>query len=129
MKHILLVGLGGFIGSVGRYKLSGLVLHHTTDWRFPLGTFLVNVIGCLLIGVISGCAVKHSLFSTDARIFLMTGILGGFTTFSAFGYETFALIRRGENGVAFVYVGLSVVCGLLLLWLGFKIFPGGNPNS
>src|SRR5688572_4708603 len=104
LKQMLLVGLGGFIGSIGRYKLSGLALHHTADWRFPLGTFIVNITGCFVIGLVAGWAEKQPLVSPDVRVFLFPGILGGFTTFSAFGFETFALLRRGEYHIAFGYV-------------------------
>ena len=128
MKQILLVGLGGFIGSVGRFKLSLLVLQYTPDWRFPLGTFIVNLIGSLAVGMVSGWALKYDLLGSDIRAFAIPGILGGFTTFSAFGYETFALIRRGEFVVAISYVLLSVLCGLLLVWLGFKL-SNGNPAA
>jgi CrcB protein len=121
MKQMLLVGLGGFIGAIARYKLGGWVLHHTADWRFPLSTFLVNLAGCFAIGLLAGLATRQHLFSPELRLFLLPGILGGFTTFSAFGYETFFLIRRGESQVAFSYVVLSVVCGLALVWLGFKL--------
>jgi CrcB protein len=118
MKAVLLVALGGAIGSVARYKLSGLVLHHTVDWRFPAGTFAVNVLGCLVAGVLAGLAEKHDLLSPDARLLLFTGLLGGFTTFSAFGLETMHLIKRGDVAVAAANVALSVVAGLLALWLG-----------
>jgi len=123
---MLLVGLGGFIGSIGRYKLSGLLLHHTLDWRFPIGTFIVNLLGCFAIGALAGWAEKHQLLSAEARLFLIPGILGGFTTFSAFGFETFALVRRGESLVALAYVVLSVICGLVLVWLGFKLVTSGG---
>ena len=125
MKQILLVGIGGFIGSIGRYKLSGLVLHHTTEWRFPLGTFLVNVAGCFIIGLLAGLSERHTL-SSELRVFLFPGILGGFTTFSAFGFETFFLIRRGEPFIALLYVAASVICGLMMVWLGFKLLEGGS---
>jgi fluoride exporter len=121
MKEMLLVGLGGFIGSVSRYKLSGLLLHHTLDWRFPLGTFIVNLLGCFVIGALAGWAEKHQLLTANVRLFLLPGVLGGFTTFSAFGFETFALMRRGESQMAVLYVALSVILGLLLVWLGFKL--------
>jgi len=125
MKEMLLVGLGGFLGSVARYKLSGLVLHHTPDGRFPLATFLVNLTGCFLIGAITGWAAKHHHLGPDLRIFLLPGVLGGFTTFSAFGYETFFLLRRGDTFIACLYIALSVLCGLALVWLGFKLFGAG----
>jgi len=116
---MLLVALGGAFGSVARYKLSGLVLQHTADWRFPAGTFVVNVVGCLVAGVLAGLAEKHDLLSADARLLLFTGVLGGFTTFSAFGLETMYLLKRGDVMVAMANVFLSVAAGLLALWLGF----------
>jgi CrcB protein len=119
MKEILLVALGGAIGSVARYKMSGLVLHHTIDWRFPAGTFAVNVLGCLVAGILVALAERGHLFSAETRLFLFTGLLGGFTTFSAFGVETVHLLRRGEVLVAAAYVGLSVAAGLLALWAAF----------
>ena len=121
MKGMLLVALGGAIGSVARYRLSGLVLHHTIDWRFPAGTFAVNVLGCLTAGVLAGLAEKHDLLSPEARLLLFTGVLGGFTTFSAFGLETMFLLRRGEVWIAAANVLGSVVAGLLALWLGMAL--------
>jgi len=123
MKAILLVALGGAVGSVARYKLSGLVLHHAVDWRFPAGTFAVNVIGCLVAGVLAGLAEKHDMLSADARLLLFTGLLGGFTTFSAFGLETMHLMKRGDLGVAAANVVLSVLAGLVALWLGMAAIP------
>lgn len=121
MKALLLVAAGGAVGSVARYLLSGWVLHQTVAWRFPLGTLLVNVIGCFAVGVLGGMVVKHDLFSPEMRLLLFTGIAGGFTTFSALGLETFYLIRRGEALVAGGYVVSSVVVGLLVLWAGFAL--------
>jgi CrcB protein len=121
VKAILLVALGGAVGSVARYKLSGWVLHHTLDWRFPAGTFAVNVAGCLLAGLLAGLAEKHELLSAEARLLLFTGVLGGFTTFSAFGLETMYLLRKGELLMAGSNVALSVVAGLLALWLGLGV--------
>jgi CrcB protein len=118
MKAILLVALGGAAGSVARYKVSGWMLHQTMDWRFPAGTFTVNVAGCLLAGLLAGLAEKHELLSADARLLLFTGLLGGFTTFSAFGLETMYLLRKGELLVAGANVALSVAAGLLALWIG-----------
>src|SRR5687767_13197062 len=100
MKPILLVALGGALGSVARYKLGGWVLHHTVDWKFPAGTFAVNLLGCAVAGVLAGLVERHNLFSPQTRLFLFTGLLGGFTTFSAFGLETMLLLRRGHLLVA-----------------------------
>lgn len=118
MKSILLVGLGGFIGSVARYKLGGWVLHLTVQEKFPFSTFAINMAGCFVIGVLAGLVEKHDLFSTETRLFLFTGLLGGFTTFSAFGIETVHLLRRGDVGIAGAYVALSVMVGIAVLWLG-----------
>jgi CrcB protein len=124
MKQVLLVGLGGCIGAVMRYKLGGWILHlHAHDWRFPAGTFVVNVLGCLVAGTLAGFVERQHLFSADTRLFLFTGLLGGFTTFSAFGVETVFLLRRGESWVALGYVLASVVCGIVLLWLGMAAVP------
>jgi fluoride exporter len=121
VKQALIVGLGGFIGSVGRYKLGGIILHHSAAWRFPLSTFVVNVVGCFVIGALAALVEHRDMFSADNRLFLFTGILGGFTTFSAFGYEGMFLLRRGEIAVAAAYAGLSVLCGFAAVWLGFKL--------
>ena len=118
MRSLLLVALGGALGSMARYKLSGLVLHHTLDWRFPAGTFTVNVAGCLVAGLLAGLAERHDMLSPDARLLLFTGVLGGFTTFSAFGVETVHLLRRGELAIASANVVLSVAAGLIALWIG-----------
>ena len=126
MKSILLVGLGGFIGSVARYKLGGLVLHLTAQERFPYSTFAVNILGCLVIGLLAGLTERYELFGPGTRLFLFTGLLGGFTTFSAFGLDALLLLRRGEFLVAALYAGASVVLGITAVWLGLKlisVFP------
>lgn len=120
MSQLLLVGLGGFLGSVARYLLGGWILHLAPQAKFPFGTFTVNLAGCLAIGLLAGLAEKHGLFGPSARLFLFTGLLGGFTTFSAFGLETLFLLRRGEPWLALAYVAGSVLLGLLMVWLGFK---------
>ena len=118
MKQVLLVGVGGFLGSIARYKLGGIVLHYSAAERFPLSTFAVNVLGCLIAGLLAGCVQHYGMFSADTRLFLFTGLLGGFTTFSAFGLESVLLIRRGELSVAASYIALSVVVGMFAFWLG-----------
>lgn len=120
MNGFLWVGLGGFIGAVARFKLSGLVLHHAANWKFPLATFVVNVSGCLAAGLLSGLIQKHDLLGPDMRLFLLTGLLGGFTTFSAFGLETAQLLQRNEPLVALLNVALSVGVGVTALWIGVK---------
>ena len=121
MKTILLVGFGGFIGAVARYKLGGLVLHHTAAFRFPLSTFVVNIVGCLAAGILAGMVIKHDSFSPNARLFIFTGILGGFTTFSAFGLDTFYLLQRHDLKWAALNATLSPLIGILAVWLGAKL--------
>jgi len=121
MKSALIVALGGAMGAFLRHALSAWTLHHALDWRFPIGTFAVNVIGCLAVGVLAGLVVKHHFFSPDLRLFLFTGLAGGFTTFSAFGLETLYLLRRDEIFIAASYVVSSVVVGLFVVWLGFSL--------
>lgn len=127
MTSTLYVALGGALGSIARYHLSGFVLHRAIDWRFPLGTFTVNVVGCFAVGVLAALAERREWFAPDARVFLFTGIAGGFTTFSAFGLETFHLLRRNEWLTAGSYVALSVVAGLALMGLGFSLIPAKAP--
>lgn len=118
MRDVLLVGLGGFLGSIGRYGLSGVILRQTAADRFPLGTLVVNVLGCLVMGLLAGLAERWHLFGAPARLFLMTGLLGGFTTFSAFAYETYFLGREQAWLSAAANVFLSVALGLAALWVG-----------
>ena len=120
MNSMIIVALGGALGSVARYGMSGWVLHHAIGWKFPLGTFAVNVIGCLLAGVLAGLAEKHELLSPDTRLLLFTGILGGFTTFSAFGLETMFLLKRGDVLIAGLNIVFSIIAGLLALWIGLE---------
>jgi CrcB protein len=121
MTNLLLVGAGGFLGAVARYLLGGWILHHSMAAKFPWGTFAVNLLGCLVIGVLSGVAERFDTFGHGARLFLFTGLLGGFTTFSAFGLETIFLMRRGEWFFAALYVGASVVLCLFAVSLGWRL--------
>jgi CrcB protein len=121
MTNILLVGMGGFIGSVARYLLSGWVYRFLNNPWFPYGTLVVNVVGCLLIGLLAGLAESRQIFSGEVRLFLLIGMLGGFTTFSTFGYETFALLRDGQFLAMAANVGAQVVFGLLAVWLGYVL--------
>jgi fluoride exporter len=123
VKDVLVVAAGGAMGAVARYKMSGLVLHRTLDWTFPAATFAVNVLGCLVAGALSGLVERHDLFGPHTRLLLFTGLLGGFTTFSAFGMETVHLLRRGESATAALYVALSVLAGLLAFYLAFAAVP------
>ena len=93
----------------------------TGQGRFPYGTFTVNILGCLIVGVLAGVAERYNVFGPDTRLFLFTGLLGGFTTFSAFGLESVYLMRRGDLGTAVLYAGGSVVLGISAVWLGLKL--------
>ena len=121
MQSILLVGFGGFVGSVARYLLGGWVMHHATQGKFPFSTFAVNVAGCLVVGVLAGVVERYAMFSAEVRLLLFTGVLGGFTTFSAFGLDTVFLLRRGEAWLAVTYAGASVLLGIAAVWLGIRL--------
>jgi CrcB protein len=118
MIQVLLVGVGGFIGSVLRYLASGAVQSAARYAHFPWGTLAVNTAGCLLIGFLAGLAETRHVLSPDQRLFLITGFLGGFTTFSAYGYETYFLVRVGETGLAVANACGQVVLGLAAVWAG-----------
>ena len=110
MKIILLVGLGGFIGGISRYLIT-LFIQNKFLSTFPFGTMFVNILGCFLIGVIFGLSEKGN-FSPAWRMFLATGILGGFTTFSSFSNETVSMLRDAQYVPALSYVAFSVIIGL-----------------
>jgi CrcB protein len=118
MIKILLVGIGGFIGSVLRYAVSGYFQQATQSVEFPYGTLAVNLIGCLVIGILSQLAETRGVFTAESRAFIFVGILGGFTTFSAFSNETMSLLREGGNLPALLNIGAHVVFGLAAVWLG-----------
>jgi len=125
MKALALVALGGGFGAACRYALSSALMRGAAN-GFPLGTFAVNLAGCLLIGLWAGLAVRHTWLNGDARLLLVTGVLGGFTTFSAFGLESLQLLRRGEWWLAGVYAGGSVLLGLALVALGWWLGGGSS---
>jgi len=118
---ILYVGLGGFIGAALRYVTSGLVGRLTTQGGFPYGTFVVNMVGCLLIGFLAGLADTRDLFTTSARAFVFTGVLGAFTTFSTFSYETMGLFQNGQTTPALTNLGLQILLGLSAVWGGIQL--------
>lgn len=118
MTNIFLVGFGGFIGSVLRYLASGYVQQSTKSIDFPYGTLVVNVVGCFIIGFLAQLAEDRGVFTSESRIFVFTGFLGGFTTFSSFGNETLNLARDSQMMNAFANVGANVILGLFAVWLG-----------
>ncbi len=107
MGHLLLVGVGGFLGSVLRFVLSGYVQQWTYSIGFPYGTLSVNLIGCLVIGFLTQLAESQGLFSPESRAFVFVGVLGGFTTFSSFGNETVSLLRAGESAAGLLNVSAT----------------------
>jgi len=113
----VIVALGGLIGSVARYWLTGVVQQLGGD-RFPLGTLAVNVIGSLAIGAFVTLSLERGLIRDDVRIFLTTGLCGGFTTMSAFSYETMALVRDGERLLAVINLAATNGVCLAAVWLG-----------
>ena len=121
MQNILFVGVGGFFGSIGRYLLSGAVYQLFPNLHFPIGTTVVNVLGCFLIGFTSALVEFRNLLSPEVRVFLMIGVLGGFTTFSTFGYETIALLRDGAFLTGLANVLIQVIFGISAVWLGYSV--------
>ena len=117
MVKLLLVGAGSFLGGIARYALSGLV-QRWAGAGFPWGTLAVNVTGCFAIGAVLHLVEDRAMLGPDARVFLVVGILGGFTTFSAFGWETFELLRANQPGLALINAAGSVTAGLAAVWLG-----------
>ncbi len=103
---------------MARFAISLSAASLSAAWRFPIGTLLVNVIGCFCAGVIAGLMWKTTQLNDDARLFLLTGVLGGFTTFSAFAVETLDVVRRGDQGMALAYAFGAVLLSLLAAWLG-----------
>lgn len=120
IKMILLVGAGGFVGSIARFLSSQLIVRYYPS-SFPWGTLTVNVVGCFLIGVIYAFSEKGNLLSPEMRLLLATGFCGGFTTFSSFAYESIALMKDGELFYTFLYVAASIVIGFMAAYVGVFI--------
>ena len=121
MNGVLLVGLGGGIGAMARYGVGELVVTLFANLKFPLGTFLVNFLGCFLVGIVAVLAEKSSVVGPNVQLLLITGFLGGFTTFSAFGLDTVNLLRRDDISLAIINIVGSVLCCLVAVWLGLKL--------
>ncbi|NBV13935.1 MAG: fluoride efflux transporter CrcB [Sphingobacteriia bacterium] len=119
-KNILMVLIGGGTGSVLRY-LASLLTSKFFPTTFPLATFLVNIIGCLIIGVVTGLYLKNNISNPDTKLLMVTGFCGGFTTFSTFAQENVSLLQANNITIAIIYTGLSVILGLTFVWLGLFI--------
>lgn len=115
---LLLIGAGGFCGSVARYLASGFVQDLSRTISFPWGTFAVNVLGCLFVGFLSQLAEGRGFLTEASRGFLIIGFLGGFTTFSAFGNETFNLLREGQPLLSFGNAAGQLLACIAAVWLG-----------
>jgi fluoride exporter len=121
MTRALIVGLGGFIGTLMRYGAGGLLGRLRAGWTFPLETLCINAAGCLAIGFLAGLSETRGLFSGTTRSFLFIGVLGGFTTFSTFGYETFQLLRDRQWPAAFASTSLQIGLGIGAVWAGHAL--------
>jgi CrcB protein len=119
-KTLLLIGTGGFLGSISRFLASRL-MQNSFPSTFPIGTFFVNIAGCLLIGLIYGFSDRSSLLSPGWKLFLAIGFCGGFTTFSTFANENLAMLRDGDFFHFFIYTGLSVFLGIAATFIGILI--------
>ncbi len=119
MKLEYLITIGGGLGALARYKLGAWLLQHFNGWQFPIATFTINLLGCLAAGILLSLHERFTL-NENLRLFLMVGLLGGFTTFSAFALESVQLLRRGEYLIASANVMLSVCCGIIILFIAFR---------
>jgi fluoride exporter len=118
----ILIGIGGAIGAVSRHALNRVIMAPLSPGDFPLGILVINVVGSGLIGIIAGhLSSARVLLSDDMRVFLMVGVLGGFTTFSSFSLDTFALIRAGHMALALANVCGQVGLSLLAVVLGYRV--------
>ena len=114
--RLILIALGGSLGALARYAVSTWYVH-----RIPTGTLLVNVVGCLLIGLFMGAAIERHWLSHNMRLFFVTGFLGALTTFSTFGWETFPFAEKKDFVLAFTNIALHLVLGLAAVAAGFQL--------
>ena len=120
IRNILLIGLGGAIGSILRYGTSWVI----GPKNFPLATLLVNIAGSFIIGLIMAYCLKNESFSDNWKLFLTTGICGGFTTFSTFSLENLQVLQNGKFAMAACYTVCSLLIGIVAVWAGFKLISG-----
>ena len=120
MVKLLLIGFAGFIGTLGRYWLSGVVARRYGE-TFPLGTLAVNLVGCFLVGLLFYLMQERYLVNQNVRTIILIGLLGGFTTFSSLGLQTFTLLQDNEMALAVLNMVASNVLGLLLVWAGYTL--------
>ena len=118
IKFLLLVGIGGFIGSLLRYLISGFVQNLSGSITFPFGTLAVNTIGCFIIGFFSYLIETRSMFTTEIRAFVLIGLLGAFTTYSTFGNETYNHMIESKFHLVLINIGAHLFLGLSAVYLG-----------
>lgn len=117
MKTLLMIGSGGFLGSIARYLISKYFQNFFLS-AFPWGTFTANILGCLIIGFLYGLFTRSGYFSVEWRLFFTVGFCGGFTTFSTFANENFMMLREGDYYFFFIYTGLSIFIGISAVFMG-----------
>ena len=120
IKAIFLVGVGGGLGSIFRY-LTTIFVHKHFETIFPLATFVVNILGCLIIGSLFGLSERFQWMSYELKLLFVTGFCGGYTTFSAFASENMNLFQSGNFTTAFFYISTSILLGILAVWTGFML--------
>lgn len=118
VTKLIVIGVGGFIGAVARYSISGWASKWSADSPFPYGTLAVNLIGCFIIGAVMTLVEDGRLFSPQIRLFVTVGVLGSLTTFSTFGFETIELLRAGSMKLFLLNIGANVILGLIAVMLG-----------
>jgi CrcB protein len=120
MQRILLIGLAGAVGTIARYWVAEWTARRFGE-EFPAGTLVVNLLGCFLAGLLAYLLLERFVVSPTIRTMLLVGLLGGFTTFSAFGLQSFNLLREGEIGFAILNIVVSNAAGLFMVWLGYSL--------
>lgn len=123
LKNLIIVAVGGGVGSALRYLLQE-TLHRQIENFEPYGTFVVNILGCLLLGLLAGFAEQEKLVNASLNLLLISGFCGGFTTFSTFAYQGHTLFLSSKPIQAILYIGLSVVVGLIAAYFGYKLTKG-----
>lgn len=120
MKAFFLVGLGGFLGATSRWMLA-MSIDRWLLHRFPLGIIVVNILGCLVIGYVMGLAHAKDAVPDHYRLLFTVGFLGSFTTYSTFSWNSFELFRNGHIGLALANIAITLIVGLLAVWMGYAL--------